>query len=67
MHNDPLDLAVIRYIQEISVLRQQETVAEYVETAQDVEALRQIGITYGQGYFLGKPKPLADWLGVDKA
>jgi diguanylate cyclase (GGDEF)-like protein len=67
MHKDPLDLAVIRYIQEISVLRQQETVAEYVETAQDVEALRHIGITYGQGYFLGKPKPLSDWLGVNKA
>ncbi len=62
MHKDPLDLAVIRYIHEISQLRQQETVAEYVETAEDVAALRQIGITYGQGYFLGKPKPLRDWL-----
>lgn len=64
MHNDPLDLAVIRYIQEISVLRQQETVAEYVETAEDVAVLRRIGITYGQGYFLGKPKPLREWLGI---
>lgn len=62
MHKDPLDLAVIRYIHEISLLRQQETVAEYIETAEDVAALRQIGITYGQGYFLGKPKPLRDWL-----
>jgi diguanylate cyclase (GGDEF)-like protein len=62
MHKDPLDLAVIRYIHEISQLRQQETVAEYVETAEDVAALRQIGITYGQGYFLGKPKPLREWL-----
>lgn len=66
MHKDPLDLAVIRYIQEISLLRQQETVAEYVETAQDVAVLRQIGITYGQGYFLGKPKPLQEWLAADK-
>lgn len=62
MHKDPTDLAVIRYIHEISQLRQQETVAEYVETSEDVDALRRIGITYGQGYFLGKPKPLREWL-----
>ncbi|MDG6774580.1 EAL domain-containing protein [Thiomicrorhabdus sp. ZW0627] len=62
MHKDPSDKAVIRYIQEISALRNQETVAEYVETEQDVLELTRIGITYGQGYFLGKPKPLTDWL-----
>lgn len=62
MHTDPSDQAVIRYIQEISALRNQETVAEYVETADDVEVLTQIGITYGQGYYLGKPKPLSEWL-----
>ena len=62
MHTDPTDKAVIRYIQEISALRNQETVAEYVETLEDVQALTEIGITYGQGYYLGKPKPLSDWL-----
>ncbi|AZR81142.1 EAL domain-containing protein [Thiomicrospira sp. S5] len=61
MHSDPTDHAVIRYIQEISALRHQKTVAEYVETEQDVRALTDIGVTYGQGYFLGKPKPLTDW------
>jgi EAL domain-containing protein (putative c-di-GMP-specific phosphodiesterase class I) len=61
MHSDPTDHAVIRYIQEISALRHQKTVAEYVETEQDVQALTDIGVTYGQGYFLGKPKPLTDW------
>lgn len=62
MHKDPSDKAVIRYIHEISELRNQKTVAEYVETQQDVDVLTEIGITYGQGYFLGKPKPLTDWL-----
>lgn len=61
MHKDPTDHAVIRYIHEISALRNQKTVAEYVETQADVDALTAIGITYGQGYFLGKPKPLTDW------
>ena len=62
MHKDPTDKAVIRYIQEISALRNQETVAEYVETEEDVVELTRIGITYGQGYYLGKPKPLTEWL-----
>lgn len=62
MHTDPSDKAVIRYIQEISALRNQQTVAEYVETQADVDALTEIGITYGQGYFLGKPQPFQQLL-----
>jgi EAL domain-containing protein (putative c-di-GMP-specific phosphodiesterase class I) len=62
MHTDPTDKAVIKYIQEIASLKNQETVAEYVETKQDVDELRKLGITYGQGYFLGKPRPLSSWL-----
>lgn len=62
MHTDEIDKAVIKYIHEIASLKNQETVAEYVETQEDVDELTKIGITYGQGYFLGKPKPLKDWL-----
>ncbi len=61
MLTDPVDHAMIRYTHDISQLRDQETVAEYVETQADVDELRKIGITYGQGYFLGKPCPLKDW------
>lgn len=59
---DPVDHAMIRYTHDISQLRNQETVAEYVETEEDVNELRKIGINYGQGYHLGKPCPLNDWL-----
>ncbi|MAC83094.1 MAG: diguanylate cyclase [Arcobacter sp.] len=62
MHTDPIDKAVIKYIQEIAQLKGQETVAEYVETKEDVEELKAIGVTYGQGYFLGKPRALSSWL-----
>jgi len=62
MLTDPVDHAMIRYTNEISKLRNQETVAEYVETKEDVDELRKIGITYGQGYYLGKPRPLSGWL-----
>ena len=62
MHTDPTDKAVIKYIQEIAQLKGQETVAEYIETKEDVEELTAIGITYGQGYYLGKPRALSSWL-----
>jgi len=62
MHNDPADKAVIKYIHEIATLKGQETVAEYVETQYDVDVLKEIGITYGQGYHLGKPRSLRSWL-----
>ncbi len=62
MHTDPTDKAVIKYIQEIADFKGQETVAEFVETQEDVDELRKIGITYGQGYYLGKPRSLSSWL-----
>lgn len=62
MLTDPVDHAMISYTHAISQLRNQKTVAEYVETEQDVAELRKIGITYGQGYYLGKPRPLLEWL-----
>ncbi|MCW8930003.1 MAG: EAL domain-containing protein [Gammaproteobacteria bacterium] len=61
MLTDPVDHAMIRYTHDISQLRDQETIAEYVETEDDVNELRKIGITYGQGYHLGKPYSLNDW------
>jgi diguanylate cyclase (GGDEF)-like protein len=63
MHTDPTDKSVIKYIQEIASLKGQKTVAEYVETQKDVDELTKMGITYGQGYFLGKPQPLSSWIG----
>lgn len=62
MLTDPVDHAMIRYTHDISKLRNQETVAEYVETKEALEELRRIGITYGQGYYLGKPYALKEWL-----
>jgi diguanylate cyclase (GGDEF)-like protein len=37
-----------------------ETVAEYVESSEIVDALKHIGVSYGQGYALGKPQPIAE-------
>ena len=34
------------------------TVAEYVTDEAVAAALRELGVTYGQGFHLGKPEPL---------
>lgn len=33
------------------------TVAEYVDNDNTLEILKQLGVNYGQGFFLGKPQP----------
>src|SRR6202044_518859 len=38
------------------------TIAEFVGDQETVEVLTQLGVDYGQGYFLGRPEPLADHL-----
>ena len=35
-------------------------VAEGIETAEELETLRALGVTLGQGYFLGRPAPLPE-------
>ena len=35
-----------------------QTVGEYVEDQQQSEALRKLGVDFGQGYLFGKPEPL---------
>jgi EAL domain-containing protein (putative c-di-GMP-specific phosphodiesterase class I) len=43
-----------------------QTVAEFVETRASLECLREIGIDFGQGYFIGHPQPLAQLADADK-
>lgn len=59
---DPVDNATVSYVHNISKLRQQETIAEFIENEEHLQALKEIGIDYGQGYHLGKPRPLSEWL-----
>lgn len=52
--------AMIAFASEIGAV----VVAEGVETRQQLEALRELGAGYGQGYFLARPMDLAGALGV---
>lgn len=62
MLTDPVDHVMVSYVHQISKLREQQTIAEFVENEEHLRALKEIGIDYGQGYYLGKPRPLSDWL-----
>ncbi len=48
-------LKTIQALQQIASLFGSELVAEGIETEQDLRVLRDMGIAYGQGYFLGHP------------
>jgi Amt family ammonium transporter len=60
---DPASREMARSIAEISRTLGKATVAECIESAEALETVRQLGIQFGQGYHLGRPKPLFDFLG----
>jgi EAL domain-containing protein (putative c-di-GMP-specific phosphodiesterase class I) len=39
-----------------------KTVAECIETKEQAQELKNVGVTHGQGYYFYKPMPLSDLL-----
>jgi EAL domain-containing protein (putative c-di-GMP-specific phosphodiesterase class I)/GGDEF domain-containing protein len=50
-------LKTIQALQQIAAVFGSELVAEGIETVDDLRVLRDLGIDFGQGYFLGRPDP----------
>jgi EAL domain-containing protein (putative c-di-GMP-specific phosphodiesterase class I) len=40
-----------------------QTVGEHVETREQADFLRRLGVDFGQGYLFGRPEPLDDAIG----
>lgn len=59
MLNDPIDLALVKAVHDISHSLDKRSVAEYVENVDIFNALKDIGVDYGQGYYIAKPMPIA--------
>jgi EAL domain-containing protein (putative c-di-GMP-specific phosphodiesterase class I) len=55
---DPVNLAIVKAINEIGHALGIKTIAEYVEDVETLEALRELGVDYGQGFGIARPKPL---------
>ena len=55
---DPIQAALVASIHEISEVMGLRTIAESVEDEATLEALRQLGVDYVQGYLFQRPRPL---------
>jgi diguanylate cyclase (GGDEF)-like protein len=58
--NSKMDRAMVEMIVHIAKVMGKSTVAEFVESEEILEALREIGVDYAQGYAIGKPAAFTD-------
>ncbi len=56
--DDETDLAFVEAINRIGHIMGIETIAEFVENKDTLDALKNIGVNFAQGYYIDKPKAL---------
>lgn len=64
--DDPIDLAMVKSINEICHVMNKTTIAEFVESREIQEKLREVGVDYAQGYAIDRPAPLINASDVQK-
>ena len=60
MDTDPVRRALTASLVGFAAGTRAKIIAEGIETADELEAVRALGVGYAQGYYLGRPVPLAD-------
>ncbi len=55
---DPVDRAMVEAVNQIGHAMGMQTIAEFVEDSETLQALARIGVDYAQGYGVAKPAPL---------
>ncbi|WP_082196115.1 EAL domain-containing protein [Catenovulum agarivorans] len=58
------DREIVRSIHQISAVMGMKTIAEYVEDDSILEALREIGVDYAQGFGIQKPADLSSFIPI---
>jgi len=58
-HNDAVDRATVRCIQEVAHVVGKQTIAEFVEGPEVLQLLRDLGVDFAQGYAIHRPEPIA--------
>jgi EAL domain-containing protein (putative c-di-GMP-specific phosphodiesterase class I) len=58
-------LAVLRSLRDLAQGSNAVTVAEGVETAEQLRLVQEVGIPVAQGYLLGRPAPTLDFSDID--
>lgn len=61
IHESEDSLKLIKAINNIGTTLGIETVAEYVENEDIYKLLSEIGVNFGQGFYLDKPQPIEDY------
>jgi EAL domain-containing protein (putative c-di-GMP-specific phosphodiesterase class I) len=51
---------VVNFITSAAKLFNKKTIAEYIETPQQLEKIKQLGVDYAQGFLTGRPELLFD-------
>ncbi|MDX1512460.1 MAG: EAL domain-containing protein [Gammaproteobacteria bacterium] len=57
---DPISRSMVQSINDIGKVMGKKTIAEFVESEAIFHVLRDLGVDYAQGYWIGTPRPLAE-------
>jgi EAL domain-containing protein (putative c-di-GMP-specific phosphodiesterase class I) len=57
--------AVLRSLRDLAARQGAFVIAEGIETAEQLRVVRELGLSAGQGYLLGRPSPNVDLPGID--
>lgn len=60
VEDDPIDLAMVKAINEMAHILGKQTIAEYVESDAILQEMKNIGVDYVQGYVIAEPEPLPE-------
>jgi EAL domain-containing protein (putative c-di-GMP-specific phosphodiesterase class I) len=60
--SDEVDQSLVKAISELARGMGRRTIAEFVGDEETVRLLREFGIDYGQGFYLGEPRPVEEAL-----
>lgn len=64
--NDDIARTMVQSINQVGQTMNLKIIAEYVENEQIVEILREMGVDYGQGYQIAKPRPIEEVIHMHK-
>jgi two-component system CheB/CheR fusion protein len=56
---DPIDLAMVKSINDIGHVMGKRTIAEFVENVEILEKLKELRVDYAQGYYIAREQPIA--------
>ena len=62
MAEDPINLAMVKSINEVGHVMGKKTIAEFVEDDAILAKLAEIGVDYAQGYGIAKPGPIEEMI-----